>query len=477
MRRAPIIAIVPAVMLLACAVWLVSQSFAQEVPKDGAKAPASTTEAPATETSPTTATPAAEKPIPEVMDAVELFKQRDIEGAVKKLRKALIKNPDLPPPYVIIAEFLAKANLSANVPGSLEQATVDSPDDPEAYFLLGEFSRRENRVIEARLLYEKADSLMPKLASAKRKKLLQSGIMNGLVMTAGARQDWVTAQKHAEAWLKLEPENTMALQQLAQCLLRQKLEDAALEQLVKARKIEPKLMSPEAILAQYYARSNDQENAKKWMKAALNKDLNDIRTRMLVAQWMWENGAFTDARKQADAALKLDEGLEPKLKSTDQSVSALVLRGVIALFQKEFEVAEGYFQAALIKSPSNFAASNNLALALIEQKNPDKQQRAFDYARDNAQKYTRTNQASEAAATYGWVLYKRGDLDNAEKMLRAAASSPTYSSDTLYYLARVLFAKGGNNKDIRQLLEKALEFKGPFQNRDDAKSLLEELKK
>ena len=33
MKRAPIIAIVPAAMLLACAVWLVSQSVAQETPK------------------------------------------------------------------------------------------------------------------------------------------------------------------------------------------------------------------------------------------------------------------------------------------------------------------------------------------------------------------------------------------------------------------------------------------------------------
>ena len=477
MKRAPIIAIVPATMLLACAVWLVSQSVAQETPNDSAggvranKAPADA--APAVP--PTTATPAAEKPIPEVVEAVDLFKQRDFDGALKKLKKAVKNNPDLPPAHVILAEFFAKANLAQNVQTALEQATVDSPDDPEAYYLMAEFALQAHRVTEAQLLYEKADSLMPKVSSAKRKKILQPQILNGLVMTSGSHQDWAGAQKHVETWLKLDPESTAAMQQLAQCLLKQKKEDAALEALVKARKIDPKLMSPEASLAQYYARNNEQENAKKWMKAALNKDLKDIRTRLLVAQWMWENSDLADAKKQADAALKLDEGLDPKLKSTEQSINALVLRGIIALFQKDYVAAEGYFQSAHILAPSNFPASNNLALALIEQKDDEKNKRALAYAEANAQKYQKS---SEAIATYGWVLYKiGGHNDEAEKALRAAISGGSFSADTAYYLARVLFVKGNNNKDVKQLLEGALKSTGPFQNRDAAKSLLEELTK
>ena len=63
---------------------------------------------------------------------------------------------------------------------------------------------------------EQKQAWLPKLASVKRKKVLQPQILNGLVMTAGARQDWAGAQKHAETWLKLEPENTTAMQQLAQ---------------------------------------------------------------------------------------------------------------------------------------------------------------------------------------------------------------------------------------------------------------------
>lgn len=240
------------------------------------------------------------------------------------------------------------------------------------------------------------------------------------------------------------------------------------------RQADPKLLSPEAILAQYYWRNDNQDAAKRWMKAALNKDLKDIRVRLLVVQWAWENGELKEAKTQAEYALKLDEALKPTEKNLEQTVSALILRGVIALFQKEYDVAEGFFQAALLKSPSNFAASNNLALALVEQKIEEKQRRAFDYAQTNAQK---NQKSSEALATYGWVLYKLGRIDEAEKMLRTAASGNSVSADTAYYLARVLFSKNGNDKAVKPLLENALTYKGPFQNRENAKSLLEELKK
>jgi tetratricopeptide (TPR) repeat protein len=476
MKRAPFIAVVSVLMLLACAAWMVSASVAQDTPEGAPETPV----VPQAAAAPTADAPAvapAEKPTKEELEAFEQFKQRDAEGALKTLKKACKSNPDLTPAHVRLAEFFARANIPAGVLNALEQGVTEFPDDPEAYFVLGELARRDRRVAESCLLLEKAESLVSKVTSEKRKKRLQPQILNSMAQICGMRQDWTGAQKYIKAWLALDPKSTDAMQQLAIVLLRQKgdkSEEAALEQLVKARQTDPKLLSPEAILAQYYWRNDNQEAAKKWMKAALNKDLKDIRVRLLVAQWAWENGELKEAKTQAEYALKLDEALKPTEKNLEQTVSALILRGVIALFQKDFEVAEGFFQEALLKSPSNFAASNNLALALVEQKSEEKQRRAFDYAQTNAQK---NQKSSEALATYGWVLYKLGRIDEAEKMLRTAASGNSVSADTAYYLARVLFSKNGNDKAVKQLLENALTYKGPFQNRENAKSLLEELKK
>jgi tetratricopeptide (TPR) repeat protein len=478
MKRAPFIVIMPVALLLGSAAWLVSAAAAQETPKGTTEAPA----APSADTPPAApsaaATPEAEKPMPEIVEAAKLFDQRDVEGAIAKLKEARKKNPDLAPPQVIIAEFFGTTNRPVGMQNALEQAVVEYPDDPQAYFVMGELAMRDRRFTEARLLYEKADSLIAKLDSAKRKKVMQWQILNGMAMTAAARQDWAAAQKHIEAWLNLDSKSALAMQQLAQILLQQKKETAAIEQLVQARKIDPKIMSPEAILARYYAArgEKEQQNAKKWMKEALAKDLQDIRVRLLVAQWAWENGELKEAKTQADAALKLDEKLPEKDKSVDQSINALVLRGLIALFQKDYEGAEGFFQSANILRPNNLAATNGLALALIEQKGDDKHQRAFAYAQDNAQKYQRTNQANEALSTYGWILYKIGKTDDANRVLRQVISSGTFSADTAYYMARVL-VKLGDSKNARDVLERALKASGPFQNREEAASLLEELKK
>jgi len=455
MKRASFIAIVLVVALLA--VWATSGS-AQDTPDTPAAKPDAGT--------PPAAAEAAPPQMPEITDAIAAFRQRDTDGAMKFLKKAVKKDPDLPPPYVILAQFFASAQMAGGMRNALEQAVKENPNDPQAYAFFADLALRDRRVTEARLLFEKADSLMLKFNVAKRKKALEPQILAGLAMTSEAREDWAGAKQYIEAWLKADPKSTDAMRQLAQCMLQQKDVQGALEVLVKACKLDPELLSPEGTVAEFYARTGNQDKAKEWVKTALNAKPRDLKTRLLATQWAFETGQLTEAERQASAALQL----EP------QSMDALVLRGLVALFQKNYKAAEQYFQSAHLLKPNAFPASNNLALALIEQNNEEKKQRALDYAENNARQYGKSNQASEAFATYGWVLYKLDRLDDAEKALRAATHSGTYSADTAYYMSRLL-AKRGHDKEAIQLLENAIKTTAPFQNRDDAKKMAEELKK
>ena len=107
--------------------------------------------------------------------------------------------------------------------GALEQAVMDAPNDPEAYMFIGDLALSDHRVTEAQLLYEKASQLLVEFKkSDKRKEALQPGIHRGLAEVAMSRKDWVGAQKQLEAWLKLSPKNTGAMQMLAVCLFEQK---------------------------------------------------------------------------------------------------------------------------------------------------------------------------------------------------------------------------------------------------------------
>jgi tetratricopeptide (TPR) repeat protein len=346
----------------------------------------------------------------------------------------------------------------------LEQAVIDAPTDPEAYVIMGDLAVRERRFTESRMLYQKAADLAAKFTgSTKRKDLLQPRILGGLASIDEVQENWADARKQLEAWLKLEPKNALAMQRLANCLFHQKDADGALKKLKEAAKADPEVLTPEAILGQFYEQANDRENAKKWMAAALQAAPNDLRTHLIVGQWALETNQMPEAEAQAAAALKVD----PK------SLDAKILSGVIALFKKDYSAAERYFEAAHLQSPRNFASTNNLALVLVEQTDEAKKRRALEYAQSNVQQNPRS---AEAASTYGWVLYKLGRLDEAEKAFQAAVAGGSVGADTAYYIARLSYDRGRETQ-AKQWLDIALRSTGPFAMRQDATALMEKLKK
>jgi tetratricopeptide (TPR) repeat protein len=488
MKRALIIV---AVALLLAA-WAVPPAAAQETPsgktpeqKNGDAGAAKRPDATAAKDD--AGAPAANQSaqMPEITEAATRFRDRDIEGAVRKLKKACLKDPDLSPPYVIVGRFFAANNMAAGLRNSLEQATKENPNDPEAYAIFADLAMRDRRITEARLLFDKANSLMATFKSAKRKAALEPQILAGLAMTCAAREDWAGTRKFVEAWLALDPKSVDALQELGQCKLQEKDVQGALEDFVKAyknaqeklkadnekakpedRKKDVDLLPPEASVAQFYARTDDDENAINWLKTSINKNPRDLKTRLLAAEYSFGKSRLTEAERQSAAALQIDPN----------SLDALVIRGMVAFYQRNFKLAEDYFQRALLVKPNNFAAKNNLALALVEQKDEDKKQKALDYADTNVRLFGKSQQASEAYSTYGWVLYKMERYEDADRMLRQAMSGGTFTADTAYYYARLL-AKRGQDKEAIKLLENALGTKGPFANREEAQKLLENQKK
>jgi len=423
--------------------------------------------------------------IQEVADAKARFTKLDFAGALTLLREAVKKNADrLPPAQVILAMWYAEANQGAAVLGSLEMAVAEDPGDPQAYLILGNVELQAGRVTAAGLLFDKAQSVMGSFKSPNRKKSLEPNVYAGLAAVAESRatiadedkaranQEWVGAEERLRTWLKLDPNNAIALQRLARALFKQRTSEKvneASERLKEAKKADPNVLTPAATMAKFYQEEGDFKNAKKWMEYALSPQLGseDLRTLLEAARWcvqtaLEDPGQLEEAKKHASKAIRLDE----------KSMDALILRGVVALFQKEYEPAERYFLSAHVLSPANFAASNNLALALCEQ-NEAKKRQAMEYARNNAQQY---QNSPEAASTYGWVLYKNNQLAEADNVLSRLVRSVRVNEDTLYYAARVA-SERRRPEEANQLLQRALGTKNPFSMRPEAQLLLEQLRK
>ena len=346
---------------------------------------------------------------------------------------------------------------------ALEQAVAGAPDDPEAYMLLAAIAMSQNDFAKAEALYRKAHRLLSTFdKSAKRKEQLQPRIYSGLAATSEARHDWAAAQGTLETWLKLEPKNGPAMQRLAHCLYEQKNVSGALEELRQASKADSQIPCPELVMAKFYRHSGDNKNADKWMAAAISAAPTDFKTHLACGLAALDAGQIEEASKQAKAAVQI----------APQSVSANYLRGVVAMLEKEYEVAELYFGKALKLSPHNFTFSNNLALALAQQNDEAKERRALEYAEANTRQYP---SSVDAAATYAWTLYRLGRVDDAEKALRGAASVANSDIDAAYITACVA-VKRDRKAEARRMLESALKNPKPFLFRQDAQELLEQLK-
>ena len=400
----------------------------------------------------------------EVVDALALFKVGDYDGALELWKEAVKKNKDLPPAQAIMAQLFLQAKMPEEAQKALKQAVVDAPGDPEVYLHMAIIAMRERDIAKAEAFYEKANGMMSAFeTSAKRKALLQPQIYGGLSKVKEVRGDLAGAQEVIRDWLKLDPSSVEVLQRLAYCLFQQKDVEGALERLRAASKTDGDMLTPEAVLAQFYERSGDRENARKWMAAALAAAPKDLKTHLAVGEWAFGTGQFGEARKQAIAAIQI----------APASLPAFLLRGSVALVEKDYTTAEFHFESALKRWPRDLAISNNLAIALIEQGDESKSRRALEYAEANVRQFP---ELAEAASTYGLVLYRLGRLDDAEKVLCSPVCREDSSVDAAY-IAACLAVDRGRRAEARELLENALKRTEPSMFRQEAEELLKQLKK
>ncbi len=430
----------------------------------------------AAQEAPPEALPAGGQQIPEVAEGMELFKNLKFEEALNKFREAAEKNSQLPPGEVLMAQIFANIRNPQAAPAIrqyLDLATQKSPEDPEAYMVLGDLARNEKRVTDAGLLYAHANTLLASFdKNADRKKVIQTRVHAGLGAVASARQNWGEAQKEFRAWLALNPTSAQAMGQLAVVLFRatetteakdqlKAAYEATLEQMKEAGRENVDLVHWGAQMGQFYQRAADDEQAKIWMDYAIKAAPDSLQTWLTAAQWSLSTGQLDEAETQTARAMELDSS----------SLRAKVLRGVVALFKKDFSSAEMYFESAHLQAPAEFAASNNLALALCEQDDPEKIRRALAYAQTNAQANPKS---PEAASTAGWVLFKADKLKEADQVLTRLAQAGRVSEDTAYYIAAVSVEVGRKEQAVT-LLERAVASKNPFSMRPEAELLLKDL--
>ena len=159
--------------------------------------------------------------------------------------------------------------------------------------------------------------------------------------------------------------------------------------------------------------------------------------------------------------------LEPWVKRNPGDVAARHALAVGYLKAGRLERALEMHRALLEKLPEEPSLHNNLALIYLGLKDP----RALEYAR---KAYDLAPKDSAILDTYGWVMVQQGSTQEGLALLRDALARASEDLTTRYHLA-VALTRLDRVKEAREVLGRLLESKLPFDERDQARILLNSL--
>jgi Tfp pilus assembly protein PilF len=402
--------------------------------------------------------------IAEIERAIERFKDRDFDQCQALLKSAVANHPDLPPAPLLFAKLCLRLDQPAMGRDVLEQVATQHPVLPETYLVFGQLALQDKRLTEAQLQFDKAAALAAagSWSDSTRQRFLVEA-HSGLAAVAEQRKDWSAAAANLSAWLKLEPRSGQARARLAEIWFRQGEREKARAALELAVKDDPMLDPAAVLMARLFTEAGDLKKAAEWMGHAIKAAPGDPRAHLSYASWLFDNGDQEQAKTESESALRLDPS----------SIDARALRGLIARSMKDYATAERIFQEMHLESPGNFAASDLWAQSLAELPSDAHRRRGLQMAQVNARLYP---DSADALTTLGWVAYRLGQIEQAEQHLRSALGTGKGTSETAYYLARVL-ADRRKDDEVPRLLKMSLDAPGRFAFRAEARAWLDRLQK
>lgn len=402
---------------------------------------------------------------PDVQEALRKFQRQDFDGALESLTAAAEKHPELSPPRLILAQMFFGTRQNALVGlarGLVEQVARELPDDPEAYITIGELARRENRFVESRLAFREARQKLDSFdGHPDRIKNLRIRLHADASVLAQGLGDWEEARTELQGWLALAPDSPQAHFRMGVVQFHLEQYDEAYESFKVAHQDMDQLPPPPVMMGLLYQRNGDHEKATEWMNRALEEAPEDPATLLGAAQWMLQTKQIDEAKPHAEKAAQL----------APDSIDAKLLCGVIARHLGDTDAAERYFEAAHLQSPGNFAASNNLALTLVDQGGAAKLRRALELAEVNARQFSNNPMT---ATTLAWVYYHLKRNMEAGSLLQAVANTGQLGPDGQYYMARVL-ERRGDMDGARRYLRAAVNSPIVFVNRAEAEAWYDEI--
>lgn len=409
---------------------------------------------------------AAPEESPDIAEGVQAALKGENITAETLFGEAMNKTPGSRPGGIAAAMAFANSRFGQQHFGKmrfwLEKTAEDFPGDPEAFLLLADIALMESRYLECSLLTDIAQKCLEKFnENPERKKTLQIHAEKISADLAESREKWDEAAEH---WMRLNesaPDKEEYLYRLGLAQYRSGNKESALKSLSEAEKRGKEVLPALIVLAQLAAYDGKKEEAETLLVEAMQTEGENPKALVAAADLELVWNRLDLVKQYAEKAKEIDP----------QSIGAELTLGIVDLYSGNYDDAEKKFDRIYESFPNHSKAMLGLSLALCEQQDAKKLNRAFTIARRNVDQ---NPQSTDALSTLAWVLIQGQAVDEAEKILTRQFDAGDMNSPGAYYLA-VLYFMQNRKEEAILFLQSALENDKNFPKRVAAKKLLERL--
>jgi tetratricopeptide (TPR) repeat protein len=338
------------------------------------------------------------------------------ETVIEPITNLLRKKPDLRSAAFVLAAAYGSLDRLDDAEAVVRDQVRLAPQDPQPHTALGLIFRQANRNDEARRAFEKAAQLAPD----------NLWLVDQLVELDLVDKDFDSARQRIHRQFQKTPDLPAAHCLEGKILVAEGKWDLAEAELKKTLQLDPNFAGARDLLVQTYLATNKLPQAVSQLQAELSKNPNNTSALMTLAGLRERANDFAKAREAYEKALSIN--------------------------------------------PNSVPALNNLANLYADRLNDlDK---AYDLAR-KAHDVQGNNPA--VADTFGWVLSKRGDYQQALPVLQESAAKLPDNPEVQFHLGMTAYMMG--QTDLATVaLQKAASAASDFPGKEESKRRLALLK-
>ena len=414
------------------------------------------------------------------MESDVLLAKGDTKKAVELLEGLDQPHPDAPLIKYQLARAYLKNNNMNQAKVALDQAISISPNYTDAILLLAGINLRSGH---GEMVIEPMTNLWRRNPDLKSAALL-------LAAAYGSLDRYDDAAIVIGEQAKLAPQDPQLQMTLGLTFRQAKRNDQARQAFEKAAELAPDTLWPVDQLVELDLLDKHFDAARQRIRRQFQKTPDSPNAHFFEGKILAAEGKWDSAEAELQKTLQLDPNfssaydllvrtylatkklpqaasqLQVQVSKDPNNSAALMTLALIYERMNDFPKARDAYEKLLSINPNFVPALNNLAYLYTERlNNLDK---AYDLAR---KAHELLGQDASVGDTFGWVLYKRGDYQQALTILQEAAEKAPDSPEIQFHLGMTANMMGQTDV-ARVALQKAAGAAKDFPGKDEGKRRL-----